>query len=248
MRHCHCKACKSPLHADDANADSALSGTDCSHCESLILASLRARIAFFSESDSVPRTPPPFSTSPGPVRKKQWGRGFEQPVTSEFMPAQCPHASSSPQKEPSPVAASDMISFGVSENELDDNLSLAASDTEELSGSVIDPAFLPSSASRNARLRADEELIRVMTKAVNKLGLEWSPPEEPSRTAGWMSGFSRGTIKLSTNAHPPSFPKSTTSSQNRGAPPTRLKSTLQLQLLSHPLTALKIKNTNTCLL
>ncbi len=137
MRRCHCKACKSPLHADDANADSALSGTDCSHCESLILASLRARIAFFSERSALP---------------------------------------------------------------------------------------------------------------VIKLGLEWSPPEEPSRTAGWMSGFSRGTIKLSTNAHPPSFPKSTTSSQNRGAPPTRLKSTLQLQLLSHPLTALKIKNTSTCLL
>ncbi len=41
---------------------------------------------------------------------------------------------------------------------------------------------LPSSASRNARLRADEELIRVMTKAVNEIGLEWSPPEKPSRS------------------------------------------------------------------
>ncbi len=51
-----------------------------------------------------------------------------------------------------------------------------------LSGSVTDPALLSSSASRNARLRADEELIRVMTKAVNKLGLEWSPPEEPFRS------------------------------------------------------------------
>ncbi len=49
-----------------------------------------------------------------------------------------------------------MILFGVSDNELDDSLSLAASDAEELSGSVTDPALLPSSASRNARLRADE--------------------------------------------------------------------------------------------
>ncbi len=77
-----------------------------------------------------------------------------------------------------------MISFCVSDNELGDSLSLAASDAEYLSGSVTDPALLLSSASRNARLRArmDEELIRAMTKAVNELGLEWSLPEEPSRS------------------------------------------------------------------
>ncbi len=75
-----------------------------------------------------------------------------------------------------------MISFCVSDNELGDSLSLAASDAEYLSGSVTDPALLLSSASCNARLRADEELIRAMTKAVNELGLEWSLPEEPSRS------------------------------------------------------------------
>ncbi len=75
-----------------------------------------------------------------------------------------------------------MISFCVSDNELGDSLSLAASDAEYLSGSVTDPALLLSSASRNTRLRADEELIRAMTKAVNELGLEWSLPEEPSRS------------------------------------------------------------------
>ncbi len=66
-----------------------------------------------------------------------------------------------------------MILFDVSDNELDDSLSLAASDAEELPGSLADPALLPSSASRSARLKADDELIRVMTKAVNELGLEW---------------------------------------------------------------------------
>ncbi len=54
-----------------------------------------------------------------------------------------------------------MISFSVSDNELDDRLSLAASDAEVLSGSVTDPALLPSSASRNARLRSDEELMKL---------------------------------------------------------------------------------------
>ncbi len=63
--------------------------------------------------------------------KKQRGRGFEQPVTSKLASAQCPRASPSQQREHLPAfdqrssaAASDMISFGVSDNELDDSLSL----------------------------------------------------------------------------------------------------------------------------
>ncbi len=168
------------MHADDTHAecvsclgkshtDATLSGTDCSHCESFSLASLRSWIAFFSESDSAPHALT-YSSSQGPVRKKQWGREFEQPVTSELTSAQCPHASPSPQIEHSSVlftqhnqrpsaAASDMISFGASDNELDDSLSLVASDTEELSGSVTDPALLPSSASRNARIVARLEIM-----------------------------------------------------------------------------------------
>ncbi len=43
-------------------------------------------------------------------------------------------------------------------------------------GSVTDSALLPTSSSCNARLRT------IMTKAVNELGLKWSPPEEPSRS------------------------------------------------------------------
>ncbi len=48
------------------------------------------------------------------------------------------------------------------------------SGAEELSGSVADPALLPSSSSRNARLRVDEELTCIMTKTVNELGLHSS--------------------------------------------------------------------------
>ncbi len=202
----HCKTCRSPLHADDghaecvsclgkSHADAAFSGADCSHCESFSLASLHSRIAFFSESDSAPRALPSFS-SQGPARKRQWGRGFERPETSELTSAQCPRASPSLQREDSPVfftqpdqrpvrigaAASDMISFGASDDDMDDSLSLAASDVEELSGSVTDPALLPLSSSRSARPRTDDELVRVMSKAVGELGLEWSPPQEPSRS------------------------------------------------------------------
>ncbi len=69
MQHHHCKMCRSPLHADDTHAecvsclgkchaDAALSGTDCSHCESFSLASLHSRIAFFQ------RATPPLALSP----------------------------------------------------------------------------------------------------------------------------------------------------------------------------------------
>ncbi len=144
----------------------------------------------------------------GPVRKKQQGRGFKKPVTSELTSAQCPHASPSPQREHSPVlftqhdqrpsaAASDMILFGASDNEMDDSLSLAASDAEELSGSVTDPTLLPSSASRNARLRADEELIRVMTKAVN----------EPRMVSAWAAIAQQAGLVVSPGA--PSSPPPT---------------------------------------
>ncbi len=64
---------------------------------------------------------------------------------------------------------------------MDDSLSLAASDAEELSDSVTDLVLLPPSSSHNARLRTDEELMRIMTKAVNELWLKWSLSEDSSR-------------------------------------------------------------------
>ncbi len=150
----YCGSCRSPLHADDGHS------SDCSHCESISLASLRSRIAFFSESDPAPRALP-FSSSQGPVRKKQRGRGSQRPVESELTPAQIPRASLSPHREVSPVlfsqpdqrpsaSVSDLVSFGGSDDELaDDSMSLVASDAEELSGSVTDPA--PSGFARAQR-------------------------------------------------------------------------------------------------
>ncbi len=55
---------------------------------------------------------------------------------------------------------------------------------------------LPLSASRSARLKADDELICMMTKAVKELGLEWSP----SRSR--LDCFLPGAIRLSANARP----------------------------------------------
>ncbi len=69
----HCKTCGNPLHADDNHAECVMLGEiQASECFSL--ASLCSRIAFFSESISAPRSLL-FSSSQGPVRKKQQGRG-----------------------------------------------------------------------------------------------------------------------------------------------------------------------------
>ncbi len=185
----YCGSCRSPLHADDghsecvsclgkSHADAALAGSDCSHCESI---------------SPAPRALP-FSSSQGPVRKKQRGRGSQRPVESELTPAQIPRASLSPHREMSPVlpsqpdqrpsaSVSDLVSFGGSDDELaDDSMSLVASDAEELSGSVTDPAPSGLPAPSAAKAGMDAELFRVLSKAVEELGLEWSPPEEPSRS------------------------------------------------------------------
>ncbi len=61
-------------------------------------------------------------------------------------------------------------------------MSLAASDAEELSGSVTDPAPSRLPAPSAAKAGMDAKLFHVLSKAVEELGLEWSPPEEPSRS------------------------------------------------------------------
>ncbi len=113
MPHRHCKTCRSPLHADEtqaecvsclgkSHADAALSGTDCFHCESFSLASLRTWIAFFSESDSASRALP-FSSCQGPVKKKQRWQRIRAAGYKQLTSAQCPRASPSPQREHSPI-------------------------------------------------------------------------------------------------------------------------------------------------
>ncbi len=64
---------------------------------------------------------------------------------------------------------------------MDDSLSLAASDAEELSGSYHDPALLHSAQPSASSPGMDADLLRILSNAVEELSLEWSPPEEPSR-------------------------------------------------------------------
>ncbi len=76
-----------------------------------------------------------------------------------------------------------MVSFGAMEDEpLDDSMSLIVSDAEEISGSTADPA--PSSSANPSEVKPgmDAELFCILSKVVEELGLEWSMPEEPTRS------------------------------------------------------------------
>ncbi len=68
------------------------------------------------------------------------------------------------------------------------SMSLAASEAEELSGSTADPAPLPPSEPSDVKHGMDAELLRVLSKAVEELGSEGCPPEEPphSRLDEWF--------------------------------------------------------------
>ncbi|ROL52182.1 hypothetical protein DPX16_6059 [Anabarilius grahami] len=143
----HCTTCRAPLQDADGHgecvgclgkphADDAFAGGSCSHCESMSLASLRSRAAFFpSDTDRALLSP----SSREPARKRQRGRPVQRSELSELTSAQCPRASPSPSREQSPVLfsrpeqrpssdASDFVSFGGLDDELpDDSVSLAAS-------------------------------------------------------------------------------------------------------------------------
>ncbi len=107
----------------------------------------------------------------------------------------------------------------------------------------LTPPSITSSSSRNAG--ADEELICIITKAINELWLKWSPLRS-HLAAGWTSVFSWGAIKAPRQPSSPFFPEVHTRSRYYGMPPTHVSSVLLLQLLSHQLTALKKKDTSTC--
>ncbi len=202
-------SCRSPLHADDghsegvsclgkSHADAALAGSDCSHCESISLASLRSRIAFFSESDPAPRALP-FSSSQGPVRKKQRGRGSQRPVESELTPAKIPRVSLSPHRAVSPVLFFPTWPASLCKRERSGLVRGKwrwAGRWQHVTGSFrcwgavgLDNWPRPLTFARAQRCQSRDgcRTFPCPLKVVKELGLEWSPPEEPSRKpSGWV--------------------------------------------------------------
>ncbi|KAI2655719.1 Transposon Ty3-G Gag-Pol polyprotein [Labeo rohita] len=180
-----------------------------------------------------------------PVKKKQRGRGSQRSELGELTSAQPPRASPSPQREGSPVlftrpdlcpsaAASDMVSFGGSEDDMLDSMSLAASDAEELSGSINDPA--PPAIRRHQRSqvqnwhgrralpRSDQSCGRAGIGVVSSGGAPTQPPRRVV-PAGRRQALASGPLRSSL--------RSTRNSPDPGAPPTQRACVPRLPPPSH---------------
>ncbi|KAL0168134.1 hypothetical protein M9458_036356, partial [Cirrhinus mrigala] len=156
----------------------ALEGSDCPACEDLpIRTRLRARLAVVRNgglSDSV---------SPSPAASEPWAKRTQTAPSGGFadeLPsAQCPCSHCAPEPDdsfhPSPEAQK-LVSFGAEE---DDIKSTSASDPGAwLEALTEGPSPTPASL--------DEELLNILTEAVEDMGLDWVVPEQPAKQ--WMDG------------------------------------------------------------
>ncbi|RXN24377.1 dynein heavy chain axonemal-like protein [Labeo rohita] len=75
-----------------------------------------------------------------------------------------------------------MVSFGAVEDEVDDDndaMSTAASGSGDWSACQESEAS--HSEVREPPASIDEELVKILSEAVQDLGLDWSPPEQPNK-------------------------------------------------------------------
>ena len=142
------------------------------------MSTLRARLEVFDQHVSPP-------VPAGPRKKKR--RSQRPPETNQAhrsSPESLPRASPSPSPPPLTAAQPPALAraSAASGDEADefgeraaDSCSLLASDSEEWSTAS-------SSVQDSGRSRAgeDAELLRLLTRAVEQLGLDWSSPEEPA--------------------------------------------------------------------
>ncbi|RXN29582.1 guanylate cyclase 2G-like protein [Labeo rohita] len=104
--------------------------------------------------------------------------------------------------------ARDLVSFGAAEDDLDDDddaMSTAASGSGDWS------ACLESEAShselREPPAPIDEELVKILSEAVQDLGLDWSPPEQPTKNRLDMRYLQSGRQVAAPQRPAPFFPE-----------------------------------------
>ncbi len=187
-QHLHCVACLGLAHAE-----AALDESDCGHCADLPVRVLRARrdvvrglFGVGLTAASVPLVSPP---SPGggsavlPCRRTQ--RSPHSPIS---FPEDCFRP---------PSNSEGFVAFGHEEG--DEAMSISASEKDGWAGS--EPEQLGSSEPSGLQ----EELMRVLSKAVQELELTWNPPEEPVRSK-LDSWYFRSTRKADARTSVPFFP------------------------------------------
>lgn len=243
-----CLSCRMPLHASDGHHECA-SCLGHGHAEAALT---KCGCSFYFRERHRPLRPP--FPAPLELRKKRRGQRMPEHLeSSEPTPVVSPRASLSPERVSLPVLftktdqrpsieAAGLVSFGGSEEENDDSLSLAASESEEWRGSLTDPIPPNQSDAGSARASADAELLRVLTKAVDDLSLEWSSPEEPTRNR--LDKWFLPGCQQAPRQHPaPFFPEV---HNELTTPPTQPACPLQPQPRCPPLAALKREGMRSC--
>ena len=216
-----CGSCRAPLEVGDRHvicalclglehAELALANGGCDLCEDMPLSTLRARLQAFNKASA-----PPLSS---PRKKKRRSQRPPEPQPEAFIPPE-PVASRSPspplpdiQLPPSgrSVASDDAA-------DIKETCSLLASDSEEWSGSHASSAR----ESTGTRAGIEEEFMRLLSQAVERLGLEWSPP--PELTTNRMDGSS-ASVRLPPLSGPrPSCLNCTRNSRSPGTPRSPLE-------------------------
>ncbi len=154
----------------------------CKFCDNLCLITLRSRLeACEKESSIFPRCVPEASAASREsatwgsdveleeMESEQTGLAFSLPPSPECVRAYSPVEFAHDYRFPSPRAR-DTVSFG-----LDDILQTAASDSKDFRPALADA--LPSSGQEARLSAAYSELVDVLSRATEKLSLDW--PDEP---------------------------------------------------------------------
>jgi hypothetical protein len=165
-RHVICVSCLGEEHAALALADGGRP-----HCELLPMVTLRTRLASFSE--------PAFQPAVVSRRKKR---------RAQRAPELSPARESSPVRPPaSPVSLESLpdgqrpLSAAASAPEFDEPTeacSLVASDSEDWASSVDLPPAIVSRQPSGKRAGIETELMRLLSQAVESIGLDWEAPAQ----------------------------------------------------------------------
>ncbi|CAM4608140.1 unnamed protein product [Leuciscus chuanchicus] len=167
--HLFCVACMGLAHAESALKD----GGSCEHCADMSLRAIKARR---DEARAAAGIGPTAATEPlvGPP---------PQPRSRGSTPGEFPRRHLSP-----PGEVADFVSFGASEEE--DSMSLSASENDWGAEQAA-----PELAAAEQETPADlqDELFRILSKAVEELDLSWKAPDEQSKSKldAWFFQSSR---------------------------------------------------------
>lgn len=175
-----CTLCSGPIEAPDthefcirclglAHAEAALNGSGCPHCEEFSVRVLRARkniaLGDFSRQCPTAASEPLVGRQPHVGDRAEW-RNSPPPRSPMCL-----------EEDLQPAAgASEIISFGApGDDDFDEALSLTTSEK--------DWARSPEERSEvEGHAAFQDELVRILTKAVSGLGLEWESPDEPAKS------------------------------------------------------------------